>query len=103
MCIDGGESIRQNEELYRFNYHKGKYVEANNLIEAIDWKRELSGNDLEGMWSTFLRLYNSIVNQCVPLYALNKGKRKKKWMNLQLLKIIKKKENAWRRYRNNVK
>ena len=103
FCIDGGEAAAMSENVQKLNYHKGKYAKASTLFESIPWEAELMGKGVETMWATFLHIYNSVVNQCVPVYNVNKGKRKRKWMNMQLLKMIQKKEEAWRRYRSNTR
>ena len=103
FSVDGGESAISQDKSSRLNYHKGNYAKAVSMFAAIKWESELVGKDVEDMWSTFSCLYQMVVRQCVPLYVVCKGKRKKKWMNKCLHQMIQRKEEAWKRHRRNMK
>lgn len=103
MCIDSGEALSTKEADRKLNYHKGRYDQAIEKFKCVKWKEELETKDIESMWNTFLEKYNNIVDECVPMYAANKVKGRKKWMNRHLLRMTKKKDEAWKKHRKHKK
>ena len=87
----------------RRNYHKGNYGKALSMFSDVCWERELGGKDVDQMWETFCKFFSIVVKQCVLLYDIGKLRKSKKWMNKHLLEMIRKKEEAWKKYRKNMK
>ena len=101
-CVDGGEDAVSTIETPRLNYHKGNYSMATHMFRNINWNEVLTGNDVESMWMTFLSYYTSIVEQCVPTYRTDRSRKLKKWMNMSVLRLVRQKEEAWKKYRKNT-
>lgn len=87
------------EDTWRLNYHKADKEKMRDLFSQMDWKHMFRDKAASEKWESFREEYNRIVKMCVPTYRRRQGFIKAKWINRRVQMLIKKKQEAWRKYR----
>ena len=84
----------------KLNYWKGDYDEISRGLQAINWQEQFSQASVEQMWTRFKTTVNCLEQQYVPVksYTTNR-KRKNKWITKATVNQIKKRDRAWKQYR----
>ena len=83
----------------RFNHRRADYNKLRMMFRDCDWKMVFSSNDIETCWERFKAVYNSAVQQCIPIQKTDK-KKKPPWLTNDLLKLVRQKQKAWNDHRN---
>ncbi len=89
----------QSTDTWKLNYHKADTEKMRDLFTQEDWKTLFHGKSTNEKWETLKEKYNRTVAKCVPTYKRKQGSAQPKWMNRQLQALIRKKQEAWKRYR----
>ena len=90
--------INENETKYRFNLHKGNYDLMRHSIDGVIWSNVLSGNT-EECWDNIKNKILSVMEEFIPTTKIkNSIKTCPRWMNRASKKLIKKKDNLYRKY-----
>ena len=88
----------------RRNFQKGNYAKASKIFDDVNWENILSQKRVNDAWDIFLTHYQNAISQTVPFYPDTRRKQgKKKWITREVLKHVRKKEEAWVRLRKNRK
>ena len=77
-------------------YYKGQYETINQKIEEIDWEGKFYNKTVNECWEIFKTIIQDLVDKYVPMSTPRDYNEP--WMNRRLLKLWKKKQNAWNRY-----
>ncbi|CAL4245945.1 unnamed protein product, partial [Meganyctiphanes norvegica] len=77
-------------------YHKGNYEKIIEELNQIDWKAAFEGKSEQEAWDIFKRELEVLVDKYVPLASPRDYNEP--WMNKPIMKLWKKKYNAWKRY-----
>lgn len=84
----------------KYNYHRADKEKMRELVDQVDWEEAFANKSVNGMWDTFIENYKRIVKICVPNYVSRPGCSKPKWMTRRLETLIRRKQEAWRKYRS---
>ena len=88
-------------ESFKLNYWKGDYRSINQDLTSVDWKSLFAGKNVEEMWYSFKDRLLASCSTNIPCKSAVKQKSKKSnWMTKATLKLIRKREEAWRKYKN---
>ncbi len=85
----------------RYSYDRGDYISLKNELSNIDWDKEFNGMSLDKMMSHLESKLLTAVDRYVPKYSNNSKENKKiqpAWMSKDILKSLKKKHNAYKRW-----
>ena len=83
------------------NYHKGNYKRMRTSLQNTNWNEMFNGcEDVDTMVSKFEEVIQNHVKEYVPLKKPNKNGHKKQapWIDFKLLRAIKRKYHAWKRF-----
>ena len=81
------------------NFFKGNYNKMRTEFEQIDWdERFLPCKDVNEMVKKFETIINEKVEQCIPMKKKNPGSKQAPWITHKLLRTIKRKYHAWKRF-----
>jgi len=88
-------------DTFKLNYWKGDYHSIYQDLASVDWENMLSGKSVEEMWFSFKDRILAACATHIPSRCTDKQKSKKRnWMTKATLKLIRKREEAWRRYKS---
>jgi len=88
-------------ETFKLNYWKGDYRSINQDMASVDWKSHFAGKNVEEMWSIFKDRLLATCLTNIPCRSAAKQKSKKSnWMTKATIKLIRKREEAWRKYKS---
>ena len=79
------------------NYKRGNYVQMREMMD-IQWEEVLRGKSVEEMWREIAGRIDDAVDECVP-ERKSMSKPKPRWMNNDIMKLIKEKRSAWTRWK----
>ena len=77
-------------------YNKGQYDTINMKIEEINWNEKFRNKSIQECWEIFKDIIHELINKFIPMSTPKDYNAP--WMNRKLLKLWKKKQNAWQRY-----
>ena len=84
-------------------YDKGDYDSMREMMRSRDWEMELSDKTVDEQWITTMGTINDATRKCIPKRRSHgKGIRKKMkpvWMNEKVTAAVKKKTEAYTKYR----
>ena len=87
----------------RHIYDKGDYDRMREMMRSRDWEMELSDKTVDERWITTMGTINDATRKCIPKRRSHgKGIRKKMkpvWMNEKVTAAVKKKTEAYTKYR----
>lgn len=95
--MDGDPKQEEEEETYKFSFHKGNYTEIRRLLSEIDWYTVFEDKPVEEMYEVFVKILMDLINKYVPKVRCTTGKVKPKWMTREVREQITVKERAWNR------
>ena len=84
----------------KFNFWRGDYDSINKELGQVDWDASFDGKSVEEMWTCFKTTLMQLCVTHVPCRGAAKSRTKNDWMSRATLKLIKKREASWKRYRN---
>eukprot|EP00795_Rhopilema_esculentum_P014761 gene14761-5869_t len=82
----------------RFSYDRGDYDKMRKMLQEVDWEVELQGLDAKWMMLFIEFKIYTTMEECIPEYQINNENKVPLWMNDNIMKIIKKKHNAYKRW-----
>ena len=77
------------------NWNKANYSELREYLWGINWRENLTGENVEEEWNFFKNSLAEAVERFVPKSTPRPADRPK-WLNRELVKLIRKKKTAWR-------
>lgn len=82
------------------DYNEADFEAITNQIEQVDWNLTLDG-DVNECWAELKRILQGVVEKSVP-YCKHKFNKYKKaiWMTHKAVKIVRRKHNLLKRYRD---
>jgi len=83
----------------KFNFWKGDYDSINQELSQLDWNASFEGKSVEEMWTIFRTTLMKLCSVHVPCRGTAKPCAKNDWISKATLKLIKKREAKWKRYR----
>lgn len=83
----------------RYNYNKGNYDTMNEELLEIDWTNKLDALNFEDAWSYFSTTLEQMIASHIPKSTPRKNKRRKIWMTKEVAAKHRKKQRAWKRYK----
>ena len=84
----------------KFNFWRGDYDSINKELGRVDWNGYFEGKSVEEMWTCFKTTLMQLCATHVPCRGAAKPRTKNDWISKATLKLIKKREANWKRYRN---
>jgi Reverse transcriptase (RNA-dependent DNA polymerase) len=87
-----------NNSSQRPNWFRADYAAIQNYLNDIDWYTLLSSENVENDWQKL----KNIINYCTEIYVPKsrvRDKTRPKWLNQDLIKLIRRKKAAWKEYR----
>ena len=84
----------------RYAYDRGDYKSLKNELKSVNWDKEFKDMTPNSMMSYLESKLNSAMDKFIPVYSTSKNLNKKQplWMNRSILKSLKKKHNAYKRW-----
>jgi hypothetical protein len=85
----------------RFLFNKGDYNAIRTELREMDWEEKLGQRDTEGTWSALLNIVHDLTEKHIPKKKISTANQKTKkplWLNNKLMKQLKKKRQAFKRY-----
>ena len=82
----------------RFSYDRGDYDKMRKMLQEVDWEVELQGLDANFMMLFIESKIYTTMEECIPQYQINNENKDPLWMNNNIMKIIKMKHNAYKRW-----
>ena len=100
FTVQHKHDVVTNDRVVR-DYHKGDYDSMRNELKNVDWDQMLS-SDIENSWSRFKHLLLELENKYIPVKKVHNCGRTKKpiWMSHKALKLVKKKNRVYSKYRD---
>ena len=80
-------------------YHKGDYKKIKEELNCVQWNREFENKQVQECWDIFRVKLEALVEKYIPMSTPKDYNEP--WMNNSLMKMWKKKYNAWKRYSQN--
>jgi hypothetical protein len=80
------------------NWSKADMTGLRNFLGAKDWDSLMDGKTVEESWEILKEAINQSINQFVPKSTV-KGEEEPKWINREIIKLIRKKRRAWKLYK----
>ena len=81
------------------NYSKGNYEAIRKEMSTINWEQELVGN-VEDCWNYLKNKLYELEQQHVPIKKIKAGRKKPLWMTYKALKLVKKKNKLYKKYKD---
>ena len=81
-------------------YDKGKYDEFRSYVSNFDWS-VMNNSNLEESWSIIKNTLKDGISQYVPTRKTHNVAHKPSWLNKEATVAIKRKNNAYKKYRMN--
>ena len=91
----------QESKTQKRDYSKMNSVELQKALER-DWEAELAGLGTEDTWKKFKEIVTQAMDDWVP-WKRKGGRRKPRWMNGKIERLIDKKKRLWARFRESKK
>ena len=76
------------------DWQKADFVKLREILGEIDWGEEFLDKSTAEMWTIFEQKLNSAQLSCVPKKR-RRVSNKPIWMNLNVLRVIRKKRRLW--------
>ena len=83
---------------YFYNYKKAKFEEMKESLREVNWSEAFENLDTEKSWNIFKNKVNLVTEKFVPCKQ-SKVERNPKWLNSNVRNKIKKKKQAWKKYK----
>jgi len=90
------ETVIEQSNLQRFNYHKGKYEYIYMDVAEVDWDKKCEGCGVDSMWNCFKDFLIEKRNIYVPQQTVSE-KKYPCWMNFRIKKMIGIRNKAWKK------
>ena len=97
FLIDDGVEETFDNGTYKYNFHKGNYVEIRRELSEVDWEDLFSGKTALEKYEVFANTCTRLIDKHIPKVRCEKGKGKPKWMTKEVSRQIVAKERAWKR------
>ena len=82
----------------RRNFRRTKFKEMKDELKKINWAEKLSGKNVNEMWEAIQNKLNDLIRRFVPLRKTSL-KRDPQWMDSETKQLIRKKREAWKRWK----
>ena len=80
----------------RFNLYRADFNQLNNLLHSVAWEEALRDLDVDSAWGYFSGLFNTFMEECIPMSV---PKRRKNLYITREAKFLKNRRNRlWRIY-----
>ena len=84
------------------DFIRAEYKEARREIADVDWVSELEGKNVNETWKSIRNKVAAVIEEYVPLKK-KRGINKPKWYNKELERLIRKKRQAWNKWKKTKK
>jgi len=94
-------SKKNNKVRYKRNHTNDNITNLKQKLSGVKWKEILDNNNADDDYNTFLKTFNTLYDECVPLKKCTGNKRKEPmspWITKGLLKSINKKNLLYKQY-----
>jgi len=95
-CFPTSQSNNKSQ-LFSYNFAKGDYARARNLINKFNWEHLFDDLNAEESWNILKDHLNRIVDDCIPKFSGTK-KRKHPYITAKVIKLKTQKDHLWRKY-----
>ena len=85
------------DRVYKFKLNQGNYDAMRNEVRGIDWTKVLTEN-VENSWNSLKTIITGLMENYIPKTKCNKMRKTPLWMTKKALRIIKKKQKAYKRF-----
>ena len=82
----------------RRNFRRAKYEEMKTELRKINWASSLNGKTVNEIWEAIQNKLNELIRRYVPLQKTSQ-KNDPQWMDSEIKKLIKKKREAWKKWK----
>jgi len=83
----------------KLNYWKGDFSSMIKDLGKIDWEVMFAEKTIEEMWAYFKHTMQTLCTAHIPRRSTNRKIKRRTWMTKATKKLLKKREEAWKRYR----
>ena len=97
VCSVDGEAKRQESKTEKRDFSKMNIEEMRKALDR-DWETELEGLDTEETWARFKGIVTEAMDEWIPWKKVG-GRKKPRWMNVKIGRLIAKKKMLWARYK----
>ena len=87
----------QESKTEKRDYSKMNSEEMRKALDR-DWEEELAGLDTEDTWQKLKEIVTKAMDECIPWKKIG-GRRKPRWMNGKIERLIAKKKTLWARFK----
>ena len=95
-----GINTHEDDGVTRLAYFRGNYEQFRNDLEAIEWEEIFHEKTVQENWDFFQNTVTGLIEKHIPKKRYL-SKKKPPWMGRDLDKKIKKKHQAWDKYKRN--
>ena len=92
ICVD---AKRQNTQQMSRDYKRANYKRMRDQLRGIAWEEELNDKNVNEIWENVSGRIHKLIDMHVPLKK-NKRTNEPRWMDSELRKLIKRKKEAWK-------
>ena len=90
------EPIADNKT-YKYNFHKGNYIEMRRELTSYDWIELFHGKTFEDMYQVLLGILIDLTEKYIPKVKCVPRKRQPRWINKEVKDKVRGKERTWKR------
>ena len=102
-CLSSNADGAESDVLCYYNFSAGDYEGLNSYLSAVNWQEIFQDNtDIDKCWELFINVLDKGIELFVPVKVFDPKltKKDKKLLPLFIRQLYRKKNAAWRLYRN---
>ena len=88
------------EPLESFKFYKGDYGAINEALKTVKWHELMDNQTVEQSYDIFTNILNELISKYIPKGTITATKNKKPWNNKSIHSLRRKKQNAFKRFRD---
>ena len=104
LCLKANLKVNADKHTppLNYRYYNGDYTGMNDELKAVKWHEIMENKSAEQSFEIFSNILNETMTKYIPKGTTSSRKTKKLWNNRPVLRLRKKKKNAFKRFRNQV-
>ena len=102
LCLKANLKVNADKHTppLNYRYYNGDYTGMNDELKAVKWHEIMENKSAEQSFEIFSNILNETMTKYIPKGTTSSRKTKKLWNNRPVLRLRKKKKNAFKRFRN---
>ena len=102
LCLKANLNVNAEKHTppLKYRFYNGDYTGMNDELKAVKWHEIMENKSAEQSFEIFSNILNETMTKYIPKGTTSSRKTKKLWNNRPVLRLRKKKKNAFKRFRN---